>query len=107
MTRSSNRRGQGIGVDAARLLVSAAERPTRDATRLALELGNDPNATDPDGNTAMHEAVRLAFPTVVQLLVDHGGDLDIANQDGTSARDLICLDSSGRMAGLAADSCAE
>ncbi len=107
VTRSANRRGQGIGVDAARLLLSAAERPTREATLLTIELGNDPNATDPDGNTAMHEAVRLGFPTVVQLLVDHGGDLDIANQDGTSARDLICRDSTGRMAGLAGDSCAE
>ena len=106
-TRSSNRRGQGIGVDAARLLVSAAERPTWEATLLALEMGNDANATDPDGNTAMHEAVRLAFPTVVQLLVDHGGDLDVQNQNGTSARDLICRDATGRMAGLAGDACAE
>ena len=106
-TRSNNRRGQGIGVDAARLLLSAAERPTWEATRLALELGNDANATDPDGNTALHEAVRLAFPTVVQLLVDHGGDLDVQNQNGTSARDLICRDATGRLAGLAAGACSE
>ena len=107
VTRSADRRGQGIGVDAARLLLSASERPTWEATQLALELGNDANATDPDGNTAMHEAVRLAFPTVVQLLVDHGGNLDLENEDGTSARDLICRDGTGRMAGLAGDACAE
>ena len=74
---------------------------------MALELGNDANATAPDGNTAMHEAVRLAFPTVVQLLVDHGGNLDIENEDGTSARDLICQDGTGRLAPLAGSSCAE
>ena len=96
-TRSSNRRDQGIGVDAARLLVSAGERATREGTRLALELGNDVNATDPDGNTALHAAVRLAYATVVDLLVDRGGDLDIQNQNGRSARDLMCRDAAGRL----------
>lgn len=108
-TRSSDRRGLGIGVDAARLLVAAGERPTWEATRLALELGNFVNATDPDGNTALHAAVGLAYPTVVQLLVDHGGDLDIANQAGTSARDLLCRNATGRLASLsdAAGSCSQ
>ena len=46
-TRSNNRRDQGIGVDAAELLVAAGERSTWEGTRLALELGSDPNATDP------------------------------------------------------------
>ena len=96
-TRSSNRRDQGVGVDAARLLVSAGERATREGTRLALELGNDANATDPDGNTALHAAVRLAYSTVVDLLVDHGGDLDVQNESGRSARDLMCRDAAGTL----------
>ena len=96
-TRSSNRRDQGIGVDAARLLVSAGERATREGTKLALELGNEVNAADPDGNTALHAAVRLAYSSVVELLVDHGGDLDIENQAGRSARDLMCRDGDGKL----------
>ena len=96
-TRSSNRRDQGIGVDAARLLVLAGERATWEGTRLALELGNDVNAMDANGNTALHAAVRLAYSTVVDLLVDHGGDLDLQNHNGRSARDLMCRDAAGTL----------
>ncbi len=96
-TRASNRRGQGIGVDAARLLVAAGERPTFEAAKLALELGADVNATDPAGNTALHAAVRLAYPTVVDLLVEHGARLDVANDNGRSPQDLLCRDAAGRL----------
>ena len=96
-TRSNNRRGQGIGVDAARLLVSAGEHSTWEATSLALELGNDVNATDPDGNTALHAAVRLGYPTVVDLLIEHGARLDAKNDDDLSPQDLMCFDADGRL----------
>ena len=96
-TRASNRRGQGIGVDAALLLVSAGEHSTFEATRIALELGNDVNATDPDGNTALHAAVRLGYPTVVDLLVEHGAKLDAKNDNDQSPQDLMCFDPGGRL----------
>ncbi len=95
--RSSNRRDQGIGIDAAQLLVSNSERSTWEATRLALELGGDVHATDPAGNTALHAAVTLAYPTVVELLVEHGAKLDRENKAGASAEDLACRDAAGKL----------
>ena len=95
--RSSNRRDQGIGIDAAQLLVSNSERSTWEATRLALELGGDVNGTDPAGNTALHAAVTLAYPTVVELLVEHGAKLDMENKAGASAEDLACRDGAGKL----------
>jgi ankyrin repeat protein len=94
---SRNRRDQGVGVDAAQLLVPAGERPTWEGTRLALELGSDVNATDPNGNTALHAAVMLGYSTVVQLLVEHGGKLDIKNKAGKTAQDLMCRDPAGKL----------
>ena len=96
-TRSNNRREQGIGVDAARLLVEAGEPATLEGTKLALELGNDAQGTDSDGNTALHAAVRLAYSSVVDLLVEQGGQLDLQNDNGQSPLDLMCLGANGEL----------
>jgi ankyrin repeat protein len=96
-TRASNRRGQGIGVDAALLLVQAGEHSTLEATRIALDLGGDVNATDPEGNTALHAAVLLGYPAVVDLLIEHGARLDARNNNDQSPQDLMCFDADGRL----------
>ena len=96
-TRASNRRGQGIGVDAALLLVQAGEHSTLEATRIALELGGDVNATDPDGNTALHAAVQLGYQAVVDVLIEHGARLDARNNNDQSPQDLMCFDADGRL----------
>ena len=41
------------------------------------------------GNTALHGAARNRFSAVAELLVAHGGDPDIENEDGTTPRALL------------------
>jgi ankyrin repeat protein len=88
-----NRRDQGIGPDAARLLVAANEQPTWEGTKLILELGSDVNAANDSGDTALHGAAGHAYSTVVELLVGHGAKLDIKNKRGTTAQELLCRSS--------------
>ena len=88
-----NRRDQGIGPDAARLLKAATEQPTWEGTKLALELGSDVTATTDRGDTAAHGAAALGFSSVVQLLAEHGADLDFKNKAERTAREVICRSS--------------
>jgi ankyrin repeat protein len=50
------------------------------AVKLALELGNDVNAVNEDGDTAMHGAAYKQFPSVVKYLAAHGADISIWNR---------------------------
>jgi uncharacterized protein len=50
------------------------------AVKLALELGNDVNAVNKDGDTAMHGAAYKQFPSVVRYLAEHGADVSIWNR---------------------------
>ncbi len=59
-----------------------------EAVRYCLELGNDVNARDKDGFTALHGAASRGDLEIVQLLVDHGASLDVINKDGNSAADM-------------------
>ena len=60
------------------------------ATRLALGLGADVSLRNEAGDTALHSAVYKAWPAVMQLLVDHGGDLDAANEAQRTPRQMMC-----------------
>jgi ankyrin repeat protein len=51
-----------------------------EAVKLALELGNELNAVDDNGETAMHGAAYKSFPKVVQLLADNGAKVDVWNR---------------------------
>jgi len=51
-----------------------------EAVKVALELGNDVNAVDKNGETAMHGAVYKHAPSVVQFLADHGAKIEVWNQ---------------------------
>ena len=53
-----------------------------EAVKLALELGNNVNAADNDGLTAMHGAAYMGSNLLVQYLFDHGARLDVRNRRG-------------------------
>jgi ankyrin repeat protein len=48
-----------------------------DAVKVALDLGNDVNAVDKNGETAMHGAAYKHVPTVVRYLADKGARADV------------------------------
>ncbi len=75
----------------------ADEGPNLEAVRLALALGSEANASNEAGDTALHSAVFKAWPAVVQLLVDHGGDLHAANERDRTPRQMMCHAPGGQL----------
>jgi ankyrin repeat protein len=58
---------------------AGTEEEALEAVQLALELGNDINAVDKNGETAMHGAAYKSFPKMVQFLTDKGAKIDVWN----------------------------
>ena len=81
-TAAENRRNQ---VDAPERDPADLEQITLDVVRQILEMGVDANSADERGNTALHDAVRLGFASVVDLLASHGANLAAANEQGDTA----------------------
>ena len=59
---------------------AGTEEEALEAVKFALELGNDVNAVDKNGETAMHGAAYKSFPRVAQLLADRGAKIEIWNR---------------------------
>lgn len=59
---------------------AGTEAEALEAVALALELGNDVNAVDDNGETAMHGAAYKNFPGVVQLLTRRGARIETWNR---------------------------
>ncbi|MCY4661231.1 MAG: ankyrin repeat domain-containing protein [Acidobacteria bacterium] len=55
------------------------------AVELAWELGNDVNAADTNGDTALHGAIHRGAGNIVRFLVDKGANIDAVNGKGWSA----------------------
>ena len=55
------------------------------AVELAWELGNDVNAADTNGDTALHGAIHRGAGNIVRFLVEKGAAIDAVNDKGWSA----------------------
>ena len=90
LSRSTTRRNRLIAPE----LVSyewADEELIIATVEASIEAGAGPaiNATAQGDNTALHGAARNRFGAAAELLVAHGADPDLENEDGTSARELL------------------
>ena len=56
-----------------------------EAVELAWKLGNDVNAADTNGDTALHGAIHRGAGNIVRFLVQKGADVDAVNGKGWSA----------------------
>lgn len=66
----------------------AATRGDREAVRVLLEAGADPNAVGEVGCTPLHRALEQKHVQVARMLVVAGGSLDVRNSDGVTAREM-------------------
>ena len=94
--REYDSRDRAVPIEVARAM-QADDRANLASTTLVLELGADVNAQNEAGDTALHAAVYKAWPRVVDLLVEHGGRLDVRNKGGKSPTNMMCHDDEGRL----------
>ena len=59
---------------------AGTEPEVLEAVRLALKLGDDVNAVDDNGETAMHGTAYKSVPTVVRFLAESGAKIDSWNR---------------------------
>jgi ankyrin repeat protein len=85
--KGADRRGADYGVSTnyGASLRDQEERDTFNAVTFLLDIGADPNETDPNGNTPLMGAVPKGFDSVVRLLVEHGADVNAKNKRGQTA----------------------
>jgi ankyrin repeat protein len=59
---------------------AGTESEVVEAMAVAIELGNDPNAVDNNGETAMHGAAYKNLPGAVEFLGSHGARIEVWNR---------------------------
>ena len=79
------------------------DRESPDGLSLLLEAGADPNETNPEGDTALHWAVRRnRSPAIVDMLLNAGADVDAVRHDGRTAYALAAVSGQTALAELLA-----
>src|SRR5438067_623942 len=63
---------------------AGTEADCYEATKYTLQLGNDVNVVDKNGNTVMHGAAFKQYPSVVKLLAENGAKVEIWNKKNVS-----------------------
>ena len=76
----------GVGFDEG--TSHGAEADVPEAIRICLELGNDVNAVNDLGYTAMHGAAFRGANSVVKLLAEKGAKPNVKSKEGTTPEDL-------------------
>ena len=72
-------------------LVVASDKGNTDAINVLLTAGADPNIADANGNTCLHFTVHQGCnKEVVQMIIDHGAHVIIANKNGLTALMIAC-----------------
>ncbi|HYP09653.1 MAG TPA: ankyrin repeat domain-containing protein [Bryobacteraceae bacterium] len=70
---------------------AGTEDEVLEAVQVALELGNDINAVDKNGETAMHGAAYKNLPRVVEYLASRGADIRVWHQKNKHGRTPLTI----------------
>lgn len=62
---------------------AGTESEALEAVKVAIDLGNDVNAVDKNGETAMHGAAYKHLPSVAQYLLDKGAKIEVFNHNNS------------------------
>lgn len=85
--------------DSANALKHMLDREDWEGVRLLLDHGADPNHTNPQGDTALHWAVRRGRSVaIVAMLLEAGADIDAVRNDGRTAYAMAVVDGQSAMA---------
>ncbi len=83
---NEDRRNRGLG--STEIDREAQERLTLDITTVVLDLGVDVDKADQTGTSPLHDAVRVGFASVVELLASRGANVTVTNDRGDTPLSL-------------------
>ncbi len=94
----------GARVNGTNALKHMLDWESPEGVRLLLAAGGDPNETNPEGDTALHWAVRRGRSAgVVRQLLDAGADINAVRKDGRNAYALAAFTGNDAVAALLAE----